>query len=299
VPPGHVRLVSYSPNAVELELYRTIERSMRPVLEIQGDIPDTLVMSSVDITPGEVSVKGPEVAVMALRKAEVRSTVKEMSAGARELPVVLLDDNGEVRGLAAEPPSVKVRAVFTTTMQEARIPIRARVTGSPAAGYEVAGVTLSPDVVMLRGTREALLGVSEITINPIDITGHTESMNVDIPLESPSKSITIVGADHVNLRVDFRASVEAKTFMSVPVHLTGVTDPMAWTVSPPTVSVSVEHLSAGTALDPDAPPLELYVDATNVVASQLTLPILVRNVRGGVSVTRIEPPQVTITATDK
>jgi YbbR domain-containing protein len=299
VPPNNVRLIGYSPNVVELEIYRTIERSFRPTLVTQGDMPANMAMSSVDIRPAEVSVKGQEASVLALRRAEARAQVSDLMSGERELPVTLMDDNGDVFNLKAEPTTVKVRAIFTETMKEARIPVKAGVTGVPARGFVVGDVVISPDFVTLKGTREALLGVTEININPIDVTGHTENMNVDIPLESPSDSIAIIGADHVNMRIELRASMESRTFLSVPVRLTGVSDPTKWTVSPPSASVSIERVSSGEPLDNETPPLELYVDATNVVTSQITLPILVRDARGGVNVIRIEPPQVTITSVGK
>jgi YbbR domain-containing protein len=292
--PSYVKILNYNPDVVEFELYRVIERSFRPTLALLDEIPENIAMSSVDIRPPEVTVKGPEAAVLGLRRAEVRSTVREMSGGERELSVVLMDENGDVRGIGAEPPTVVARAHFTKTMQEARIPIRVQITGTPGVGVEIGNVVLSPDVVTLRGTREALLGVSEITITPIDIAGHTENINVDIPLESPSDSIAIIGADHVNLKVEFRAAVETRTFLSVPIRLAGVSEGDSWSVSPQVASVTVEKSASGTALDPYNPPLELYVDATNVIASQISLPILARNVQNGVSVIRIEPPQATI-----
>jgi YbbR domain-containing protein len=294
--PSYVKIMSYNPDVVEFELYRVIERSFRPTLALLDEIPENMAMSSVDIRPPEVTVKGPEASVLGLRRAEVRSTVREMSGGERELSVVLMDEIGDVRGIGTEPPTVVARAHFTKTMQEARIPIRVQITGTPGAGVEVGNVVLSPDVVTLRGTREALLGVSEITINPIDIAGHTENINVDIPLESPSDAIAIIGAGNVNLKVEFRAAVETRTFLSVPIGLAGVRDGDSWSVSPHVASVTVEKPASGAALDPDNPPLELYLDATNVIASQMSLPILVRNVQNGVSVIRIEPPQATITA---
>jgi hypothetical protein len=107
-----------------------------------------------------------------------------------------------------------------------------------------------------------------------------------------------VGTDHVNLKVAFQSSVETRTFLGVPVRLDGVPNTRNWVVSPPTASVTVEHSAVlGTALDPEIPPVELYVDATNVVASQMTLPILVRNAGDGINIIRMEPQQVTITFT--
>jgi len=293
-PPAHVRLVSHNPGVVELELFRMIERTFVPVL-VPTDMPDNLMVSAVDITPSEVSVRGPEALVMPLRRAEVRGSVAELSGGPSEIEVVLVGEDGGASDLAAIPPVVSVSAQFSETMEEARIPIIARVTGIPGEGLEVANVTVSPEYATLRGPRENLLGMTEITIDSIDVTGHIDNMIIDMPLEPPSEAVSIIGGDHVVIRVEFRAAVLSRTFLNVPIHLTGVPNPRDWNISPPSAGVTVEYPVTLSAFDPDDPPLELYIDATNVVTSQLTLPILARNVMGGVSVIRIEPQQVTIT----
>jgi YbbR domain-containing protein len=296
--PSGMRVENYSPNAVDFELFRMISRSLRPSLVLQGDMPESLALSSVDVMPSEVVVRGPEASVMTVRRAETRGTVEEMSGGTeRELQVFLIKEDGETADIEADPPSVLVKAHFTRTMQEARIPVNVQVTGIPGNGLEVGKVTISPDTVLVRGTRDALVGISELTLNPIDVTGHTENMNMDIPLEPPSDSVSILGADRVDLTVEFRTAVETRTFLGVPVALRGELGSSNWMMSPQTVSVTVERPAVpGIAFDPYNPPLELYVDATNVVSSQITLPILVDNAGAGVSVIRIEPQQVTLTA---
>lgn len=299
-PPGGFRVAGYSPNIVEFEVFRTIERTFRPVLVLTDDVPNGLTLVSVDMVPTEVVVKGPEAAVMALRRAETRGAAREMTEGTREMAVVLTDENGDVSGsdLDIEPPVVRVTAGFSRALQEARVPVRVEITGEPPEGLEVSGVVVSPDHVTLRGTREALLGVTEIALNPIDVSGHTESMNIDIPLEAPSDAVTISGSPHVLVRVELRDAVETGTYMNVPVALEGVADTDMWSVSPGSANVVVER-PASAPFPPEEPPLELYIDATNVVASQITLPIMTRNAAEGVSVIRIEPSQATITALTK
>ncbi|MDR1580869.1 MAG: hypothetical protein LBS35_10975 [Synergistaceae bacterium] len=299
-PPGGFRVVGYSPNVVEFEVFRTIERTFRPSLVFSDDAPDSLTLASVDVVPPEVTVKGSEEAVMALRRAETRGTVREMTGGTREMAVILTDENGDVSGLDIEPPVVSVTAHFSRALQEARVPVKIEVTGKPPEGQEVGSVVVSPDHVTLRGTREALFGVTEIALNPIDVSGHTEDMNIDIPLEAPSDAVMILGSPHVSVRVELREAVETRTYMGVPVILEGLADPGMWSVSPHSASVTVERaISAAAPFTPEEPPFELYIDATNVVTSQITLPIMTRNAAAGVSVIRIEPSQATITALKK
>ena len=300
MPPGGFRVAGYSPNIVDFEVFRMIERTFRPVLVLSDGVPDSLTLASVDVVPAEVTVKGPEAAVMALRRAETRGAAREMTEGTREMAVILTDENGDASGLEIEPAVVSVTAHFSRSLQEARVPVRIEITGEPPKGLEVGGIVVSPDHVTLRGTREALLGVTDIALNPIDVSGHTESVNIDIPLEAPSEAVTILGSPHVSVRVEFRDAVETRTYMSVPVALEGVADASIWSVSPHSANVTVERAaSAAAPFVPEEPPLELYVDATNVVASQIILPVMTRNVSAGVSVIRIEPSQITITALRK
>jgi YbbR domain-containing protein len=294
--PSGTRVVSYSPNVVDFELFRIIERTLRLSLALQDQMPDNLSLASVDIAPPEIIVKGPEASVMAVRRAEVRSAVADMTGGEIDLRVYLVGDAGDLTDLITEPGSVRVNARFSRAMREIRVPIRVQVTGVPGNGMEIGNVTVSPDHVTLRGTMEALAGIEEISPGPVDVSGHAEDMNVDIPLEPPSPGISIIGADHVGLAVEFRSSVENRTFTGVPIALVGTENAQEWTISPPAASVTVEWAGeAGQAFDLSSPPVELYVDATNVVASRMALPVLVRNAERGVNIIRIEPQQVTIT----
>jgi YbbR domain-containing protein len=295
--PGNVRVLSYSPNAVDFELFRMIERTIRPVLTLQDELPGGLLMSSVDITPSEIIIKGPEADVLAVRRAEARSTVREMTGGERELRVFLVSEGGSIDNLTVEPQSVMVRADFRENLQELRVPVKIQLTGVPGDGLKVGSVVISPDFVVLRGTKEALSGVAEISLHDIDISGLTDDMNADIPLEPPSDSMSIVGEGYVNVRVNLRSAAETRTFLTVPISLFGAESDERWSLSPPTASVTVERpVNSGAPFDPDVPPVELYVDVTNVVASQLTLPVLVRDVEDGLTIIRIDPQQVSVTA---
>jgi YbbR domain-containing protein len=294
--PANVRVASSNPQTVDFELFRMIERTMRPSLVTRDETPQNLTMGNVDISPGEISVKGPEADVMAIRRAEVRSSIKELFRGEKELPVILVANEGSVaQSVVIDPPVVKVKVSFTESTQEVNIPVSVKVTGTPREGFEVGAVTVSPDVVTIRGSREALRDIKELEINTINVAGHVESMNVDIPLELPAEGVTFAGPNHVNVRVEIRTAVETKTFTGVSINLRGTLNTNGWSISPPTANITVERsMIASEPFNVDKPPLELYVDVTNVVASQIVLPVLVRNLADGMNVIRIEPQQVAV-----
>jgi hypothetical protein len=139
--------------------------------------------------------------------------------------------------------------------------------------------------------------VKELVLNAIDVTGHTEVMNIDLPLDPPASDMTIVSADSVRVIVEFNSAVEVLTFQGVPVSVEGSGIYGEWDIGPSAVSVTAERAVASTGpFDPNNPPFELYVDVTNVVSRRLMLPILVRSVPDGMRVLRVDPEQVTVNA---
>ena len=298
--PERVRILNYSPQVVEFELYRIIERTLKPLLEIADeDTSDDISVTEIVFEPAEVVVKGSETDVMAVRRAVVRASLDDLiTYGTLDLPVTLLGaDGGEIAGLEIVPQQVRLNVRVAESVEEIRVPVNVPIRGMPGNGLDVDAVVVSPDVVALRGTRGALANITELTLNPIDVTGHTENMVVDIPLDAPAAGITIANADSVRVRVQFHSSVDTRTFVGVPIAVTGKGAFSGWQVSPVGANVMVERSVTSTEpFDMSKPPFELYVDVTNVVADHLVLPVLVRGLHDGMKVIRIEPQQVTVSA---
>lgn len=297
--PDRVRVLSYSPQFVEFELFRMIERTLKPTLSLIGEMPDDISISDVKIEPEEVVVKGSEANVMAVRHAEAQAKPDDLlNFGTVELPVVLLGvDNEPIADLESEPKKVRVSARVAESVDEIRVPVNVQVRGMPGNGLDIDSVTVSPDIVTLRGTRGALANVTELTLNPIDVTGHTEDMVVDIPLDSPAHGITIPSAESVRVRIQFHSSVDTRTFVGVPIKVSGHGAYEKWSLAPEAANVMLERSVTSTEpFDMSKPPFEAYVDVTNVVSERLVLPVLIRNLRDGMKVIRIEPQQVNVSA---
>jgi YbbR domain-containing protein len=296
--PDGIRVASYSPQVVDIELFRIIERTLRPALTIVGETPPNLSLGNVGITPAEVVVRGPEPMILPIRRAEVKASADSLARGINEdLEVALVGEDGYVEGLVIEPSQVRVAAKLEEAVVQKQVPVRVSVEGKPSEGFNVGSVMLSPDMVTLRGRRSSLENVSEITLNDIDITGHYDIMDIAVPLDSPAADITIVSADRVNVTIEFSSVLEEMTFQGVPVKIDGNGVFEEWALNPSAVNVTLERTAATTEpFDMQAPPFELYVDVTNVVTRRMLLPVLVRGLSGDIRLLRIDPEWVTIRA---
>jgi YbbR domain-containing protein len=299
--PDGVRALDYSPQIVECELLRLIERRLKPSLSLTTPLPDGIWLDDVRITPAEVAVKGREADVLAVRRAEARVVSSDLgSSASKGAQIVLMGDAGEIKGLNVEPASVTVRASLIRSADLTRIPVRAQTVGLPGGGLSVGSVTVSPDTVAIRGTGGAAFEITEIVLDAIDVTGHTEDMNIDVPIKIPAPDdAVIIGPEVVNVRVHLRSAIESRTYVGVPVKVEGKSEYEGWSVSPQSVSVTIERsVDSSDPFDMSNPPFDLYVDVTNVVSDRIVLPVLTRNVVYGMKIVRAEPPQVTLEAAE-
>ena len=296
--PDGVRALDYSPRIVECELLRLIERRLKPSLSLTGPLPDGIWLDDVRITPAEVAVKVPEADVLAVRRAEARAVSSDLRSGASKgARIVLMGDAGEIKGLNVEPASVTVMASLIRSADLTRIPVRVQAVGSPGGGLSIGGVTVSPDTVAIRGADGAASGITEIVLDAIDVTGHTENMNIDVPIKIPAPGAVIIGPEVVNVRVNLKSTIESRTYVGVPVKVEGKSEYEGWNVSPQSVSVTIERsVDSSDPFDMSKPPFDLYVDVTNVVSDRIVLPVLTRNVVYGMKIIRTEPPQVALEA---
>lgn len=296
--PESVRLVSSTPQIVEFELFRIIERTLQPRLLPPKDLPGGYSLEEYETTPNEVMVRGSEGDVTAIRRAEIQGTFQELSRGsAKDLPVLLMGEKGEIKGLAVTPDKVQVKAKFTEALEEKIVPVRAVTTGSPIGTLEVSSVLISPDAVTLRGPRSELENISEIRLEPIDVSNAEEDMYAEFPLRVPGSDVTILGAPYAQVHVEFHSAVERYSFLNVPIAVQGRGIYKDWVLAPARANVTIEwSVVPGMTIDKTNPPFELYVDVTNVVSQQLSLPLLVKDLPLGIRIIRLEPEQITVKA---
>jgi YbbR domain-containing protein len=298
--PDGLRVTDYSPQTVELELFRIIERKLQPSLVVSGDMPENFSLGEVNISPKEVVARGPEAAVIAIKRAKVVGSAASLMTGINmDLPVLLEndDDRDAAAPVTVTPAKVWVNAKIVELIDQKTVPVKAATTGVPSDGFDVASISLSPDMVTLRGARSILLDITEIKLNDIDVTGHYESMDADIPIDPPAPGLSVVGAQNVNVRVDFNSAIEMMTFQDVAIRVEGSGAYDEWILSPAMASVTMERIVASTEpFDLDNPPVELYVDVTNIVSRRLVLPILTREISDDVRTVRVDPDQISVRA---
>lgn len=168
------------------------------------------------------------------------------------------------------------------------------VSGSPAPGYEVTGVTIEPANATLRPT--ALGGklpvVQHLDLSLVDVSGQSKSFTAPARVILPPG--TLVTPESVTVTVSIGEVKVERVFGAMPVKVKGMATPQdGTTVSPTAVEVRLKGPSSVLAgVGPNT--VSVSVDATGLTPGPHSLPVQLDGLPVGVDLS-INPAVVTVT----
>jgi YbbR domain-containing protein len=160
-------------------------------------------------------------------------------------------------------------------------------TGSPAAGYNVTGISVSPPIVTVTGPLEVLQTIDPvqgITTGEVALGDATATVTQDVDLILPPE-LEVAGSSRVQVTVTITPARGEASFLVVP-QVRNVGDGLVATPSGPvtvTLSGDIPTLQALTA---DS--IVAFVNAEGLGAGLYTLPIEVTP-PPGTAIVRVEP----------
>lgn len=300
--PSFVRVRSWYPSTADVEIYRHVERTVSISYRVEGNLPEGMVISSANILPKEAVISGPESDVLAVQSIEtVIPGPKIIDGEGILLPITVASTTGNAERVNITPKKAEVKVSLENEILGESIPVEVSVVGNPAEGYELESVRVIPESVAIRGKSTAVKKMTSLVLPPVDISGLDQNLNLMLPLQpvEMTPEVEISGPDRARVEIYIRKKIADKTFNNVAVMTDGALQGKEWKLTPQSVKLTIQGTKADIdQLSPGYVPFELYVDVSNIVSKQLTLPILVKNLKSEFKVLRIEPEQVTATAVD-
>lgn len=276
--------------SVHLDPLRT---KIVPVSVDKGSVPTDLVLRDPIVDPAQVTVSGTQSSVSQVVGAVARVRIDPAGLTIdQQVDLVAIDGQGEeVRLVRLDPVSVHVRIVIASNMQSRSLPVNPVVVGTPAAGFDLASVTVDPLVVSVEGEAASLSALNRIDTLPVSLTGATSDVTASVGLIL-TPGITVLGVDRVTVTARLNATASTRTFSAGPV-LSGARDDRTYSLSTDQVLVTVGGASSALAsLRGDTLVVTADVDGlgpgVHAVKLRSTLP-------AGLTLIAISPPTLTVT----
>ena len=301
-----------SPATLEIEVEEYITRYRIPVtVDTVGTVPDGYYATNPSLDPPLVAVSGPRSLVDRVVRAEAvldLSTLPTREGLVRSaIPFRLLDEQGNaVESSLLEVTSESVlmdSVVVEQTLYSIRTMLLSDVgliTGTPANGYEIKSIAITPEQVTAAG-RESNLAVLD-TLYPdssVSVEGASQSFNQQVKVRKPSE-LVYLSSDSITVAVEIGPVIRERTFEDVRVTVSGVENGLRADPSVKNADVTitgaqlwVETLKANA--------LTLVCDASGLAEGTYQLPVIcqVEGSDGQTFSVEVVPETIAVTISSK
>lgn len=202
-----VTIQTLTPNEIVLSVDQIVSIPKQVRVFISGDFQTDLYQNGLTISPEEVKVTGPETLVNQVAYLGATLNVTNLSTDTtKEVSLVPYDNDGEmVNGITLENSYSSVSIIIG---QSKTLDISTTVNGSPAEGYKVVSVNVSPTSATLSGNESTVNTLTTLASEVINLTGvETETFIVEKNLVLPEGVSSNVEDNIVQIEVQIEPEI--------------------------------------------------------------------------------------------
>jgi len=290
-----IQIIDYQPQQVRVELDPIIHRTVN-VQVVTGAIPSGLSPATPVLSAQTVDVSGASTYVNRVSYAEAQVRVDASGLDVDEDVALVARDASDqvVSHVQFEPHSVRVQIQVGSQIRSETVAVHPNVTDSPAAGYFIASVTVTPSVVEVHGQADTLaLLKGAATTEPVSVAGATSDVSIPVSLVLPT-GVTSDTVTKIQVVVHLQAQTSTRS-LKIGVVPQGARSDLNYSLS--TLSVTVTLGGDTAALNAlDTSTLVATVSVANLGPGTYTVTVTVV-VPPGIKVVAISPGQITVTIT--
>jgi YbbR domain-containing protein len=146
--------------------------------------------------------------------------------------------------LAADTLEIRVNPLELTVGLDQRLSktvhLMANFQGSLEPGYELSSYTLDPSQVVIDGPAQLLENISELSTDPIELSGRNTDFSVTVRIQNRDPLLTIRGNGAADFRGYIREESAAEDFRNLPIQIRNLNDSFSAVLSVAFGSVRLE-----------------------------------------------------------
>ena len=203
------------------------------------NMPKDLIISNKFKKDMEVTVRGPRSLIFDMSKREITRQV-DLSDATPGTRVINIENKSipVTRGvtvLRVQPSSLILSLDKLIQKKFAITPI---MTGRVASGYVLKDLKITPDTITITGPMTVLSQVESLKTTAINVSGLTQSVQQQIPLDLESAIVDLIGETSITADINVTIDTTEKSFPAVPVRV--VIDGYLQQVDPAEVKVTLK-----------------------------------------------------------
>jgi YbbR domain-containing protein len=289
-----VTVLSFQPQAVTIELDRVARKTVDVAVD-RGEVPTNLQIGTTTVEPAQVQVIGAASVISRVVAAKASVLIQPSGIDVdQDVELVPVDDIGNpVAQVRLEPTTARVQIPVFSDRLSKTLPISPQISGTPAAGFELASATATPTFVTVEGDVDELEKLLTIDTAPISVSGYSSSQTIETPLALPT-GVVALDVRSVRVTIVVRPVTGTRNF-EVGLRIVGGKTGMTYTTDVDRVLITV----GGSVVDLDrliGSTLAVDLDVAALGPGRAEVPVTI-DLPAGVTLVAANPAKVAVTVT--
>lgn len=235
-----VRVVSLSPEKVDLTLEALASRSLPLEVIVNGQPAIGYQSGTVELNPKEVNVSGPESLIQQAVKAQVEIKIDGARAAVTsDATIRVFDQDGNIlTGSTLTPEKASIQVPITQQGGYRDIAVKVVVRGQPVSGYRLTNISVYPPALTVFSGDPTLVNALPgfVETEPLNLNGTSQDIELRLNLNLPA-GISVVGEQTVLVRVGIEAIEGSLSWTNMPVTVIGLLPASSAQAAPETVDI--------------------------------------------------------------
>ncbi len=236
---SRIQVLDFEPHRISVEVDRVTSRQEPVRAVVVGTVPAGFDLGDPTADVTTATVTGPDSVVSKVVEVLARVSIDPSGIDVnRIVDLVPVDADGNALSpVDVQPSSTRVKVAVFTDRRTRTLPVNPVVTGTPAAGFQVASVAVDPLVVSVEGDANDLSGLDRADTQPISISGASSTVVMTVGYNLPG-AVQALGAGTVTVTVRLVPVTATRTYQAGLV-LVGASPDLQYELSTQQVLVTI------------------------------------------------------------
>ncbi len=273
--PGNVSYAGAGNLKIKVNIEEMVSKYENVEVEVTGTLKDGTEIGAIKTQPEEISVKGAKSVVEKVDRVVVRIPAYEVTKNETALTLAAQAVDKEGKNVKNVTLSAKTVQVSARLYQTKEVPLTVPVTGNVNSSYTLSKISV-PDTVVIKGTKEAVDGITSLTARSVNIEGITASTKLPVYIALPNGVELAHASEDIHVLVEIKGKGSSSLkFTSGDISVLNVTQGFSAYVNTSEITMTVAgRTSLINSLSKDK--FTLSVDAAGLAAGTYLLPLNVQ-----------------------
>lgn len=237
VPDG-VTIKEVKPIKINVVIEELVEVAKPIKVSFIGQFEDGLEAGQIKTQPEEILVSGAksEVSAVAYIKAEMNTSKLTTESSTIQVKAVAVNSAGDVvQNVRLSSSFIDVSARLSDVKE---VPLTVDISGQVASIYEVTDMNI-PSSVKIKGTKEALAGITTLTAAPVDISAVSSTSKLPLSIKLPDGVEFATGYENLTVDISIKPiATKQFTYTADEIKMAGVDGTSNITITTPQITIT-------------------------------------------------------------